>query len=212
VAVDGAALGPLPGSRWLYLLSVDGAGEFSTAEVVDLLAIGLSAGPEAAGEADLARFRQGLDALGDKLRGVSFLAAKKFAGILPRRLFERDVDRLVEGDFGLEYLVVAINEAFDPTADSAKTPPKTFGPREIGPGQYRLDLKEALAQNPDLTSKKILKPFFLSTKFDQLEISCDHAPRWLPEAAAELGLRLISQKEPDGETVILTKVPGSSEF
>jgi hypothetical protein len=51
---------------------------------------------------------------------------------------------------------------------------------------FRLDLSAALAARPDLTSKKILRPFLDRAAFLELRVLFDHLPPWLE---AELGAR-----------------------
>ncbi|MDR1608681.1 MAG: hypothetical protein LBT38_09795 [Deltaproteobacteria bacterium] len=199
VALDGAILGELPGAPRLYILAREISGEFRTEEIVDLAALGLC---QAGSQADVGEFTRGIGLLLAKLKGVGFMAAKKFSGILPGRLIASDIPYLMEGDFGLDSLAAAINEALDP----AKTlQPKKVEPRPIRAGHYYLDLKKALLEDPDLSSKKILNPFFKEVKFQKLILKCDHQPRWLPEAAKQLGYAYEYAQEPDGLIVTLTR-------
>lgn len=61
-------------------------------------------------------------------------------------------------------------------------------------GVYFLDLKKALATNPALSSKKILKPFLQDKKFDVLNVHCDHVPRWFETDLKSMGLNSTTNK------------------
>ncbi|MDR0548405.1 MAG: hypothetical protein LBI10_03195 [Deltaproteobacteria bacterium] len=203
VAVRGAALGPLPGSPRLYVLVADAYRELETLEVVDLEALGL--GEVASfGAGAVEKFQNGLLELGQKIQGTSILVAEKFAGILPSRLVAKDVKNLLEGDFGLDYLTTAINMALNLNKNEEE--PKKIEPLATGPGQYFLDLKAALAKEPDLSSKKILRPFLQTVNFKELTIKCDHAPPWLPLETAKMGYDLMIEKGEDEVTLFLKKV------
>ncbi len=56
-------------------------------------------------------------------------------------------------------------------------------------GKFFLNLKAALDADPNLTSKKILLPFLLSKDFRELEVICDHIPRWFKEEFEKQGLQ-----------------------
>ncbi|MDR2423076.1 MAG: hypothetical protein LBE01_06825 [Deltaproteobacteria bacterium] len=209
VAASGARLGPLPGSERLYVLAADQFGRLSTVEAIDLAALGLDRGPDEVGgdspTEGVARFRDGLDELVARLTGVSFVAAAKFAGIVPHRLLAQSSRLLVEADFRLDFLAKAIDEAFAGADEGPAVPPTK--PREVSPGRYFLDLKAALAQDPELSSKKILQPFFRETKFEELTIKFDHLPPWLPEAAQKMGYGHRVVQGPEGALVTLAKEP-----
>lgn len=56
------------------------------------------------------------------------------------------------------------------------------------PGIYFINLKTALSNDPNLSSKKILLPFITNEKFKALEIICDHIPKWFDSEFEKLGL------------------------
>ena len=66
-------------------------------------------------------------------------------------------------------------------------------------GVYSLDLVTALEENPDLSSKMILRPFLQSTPFTELTIICRHVPNWLLQEQA----LAVSHKQ-RGEYLIVT--------
>ncbi|KXL53134.1 iron only nitrogenase protein AnfO [Anaerotignum neopropionicum] len=47
------------------------------------------------------------------------------------------------------------------------------------PGVYFFDLMKAQEKYPELTSKKVLKPFFDTVPFMELSLICAHMPPWL---------------------------------
>jgi Fe-only nitrogenase accessory protein AnfO len=63
-----------------------------------------------------------------------------------------------------------------------------------GSGSYFLDLRASLNAYPDLTTKKILRPFFDGTSFSELKVIYDHLPPWLPQ---ELKTRKLSWDSED---------------
>jgi hypothetical protein len=66
-------------------------------------------------------------------------------------------------------------------------------PVEIRPGYFSVDLTEVMAHRASLNSQQVLLPFFQNTKFDELEILCEHVPKWL---ARELpGLKLKTEEK-----------------
>ncbi len=76
-------------------------------------------------------------------------------------------------------------------------------PRETSEGGvYYFDLAAALKENPDMSSKKLLKEFFDSVPFIQLRLKVDHLPPWI-----ENDERFdISSKDSDqGKKVVITK-------
>jgi hypothetical protein len=79
--------------------------------------------------------------------------------------------------------------------------------REPGSGAYYLDLRLALNANPDLTTKKVLRPFFQSTSFTELDFVYDHFPPWLPGELKALG---YAYKSFDLKSGVLVRVYGGA--
>lgn len=61
-------------------------------------------------------------------------------------------------------------------------------------GVYLINLKKALALNPTLSSKKILKPFLQERNYEVLEVLCDHIPRWFDTDFKVMGLTSTTLK------------------
>ncbi|MDR2745387.1 MAG: hypothetical protein LBB66_09405 [Desulfovibrio sp.] len=72
------------------------------------------------------------------------------------------------------------------SAPAISAPPSY--PVEISPGVYQCDLMDILREYPNLSSKKILRPFFSGTPFVELRIACGHVPPWLLPELEERGL------------------------
>ncbi|MDR2352106.1 MAG: hypothetical protein LBF22_02910, partial [Deltaproteobacteria bacterium] len=69
---------------------------------------------------------------------------------------------------------------------------------EPGSGIFYLNVLQTINAYPDLSTKKILRPFFKKEKFKELIFIYDHFPPWLPEVLTSLGLCWKCQKLPDG--------------
>lgn len=50
---------------------------------------------------------------------------------------------------------------------------------KVSDGYYYLDLEKLELTNPELTSKKAIRPFMKKTDFKTLEVHCCHVPPWL---------------------------------
>ena len=54
-------------------------------------------------------------------------------------------------------------------------------------GDFRLNMKEILPKNPQLTSKSILIPYLKNGEFDRLDVICSHVPKWFNKDLGALG-------------------------
>lgn len=68
---------------------------------------------------------------------------------------------------------------------------------ELRPGFFHTDLREVMKGNTSYNSKQILLPFIKKQKFSQLEMLCDHVPKWLEKEQTELGIRISIEKYKD---------------
>ena len=73
-------------------------------------------------------------------------------------------------------------------------------------GVYSVNLIELMHQGVPLISREILIPFFETTSFTRLEITCDHLPRWFEFELPQLSLRLESTKKISGSSDIVAVV------
>ncbi|WP_413721682.1 Fe-only nitrogenase accessory protein AnfO [Sodalis sp. RH23] len=67
-----------------------------------------------------------------------------------------------------------------------------------GAGEYCLNLIDALKSDGALTSKQVLLPFFRAGAFKQIDITCDHVPKWFKHELPALKLALTVAQQPDG--------------
>ncbi|GAB6037578.1 Fe-only nitrogenase accessory protein AnfO [Fundidesulfovibrio butyratiphilus] len=77
----------------------------------------------------------------------------------------------------------------------------------VGEGHYRIDLASALDKDPRLNSRMVLVPILEGSRFARLEIVCDHVPRWLPAAVADLNLKAEYTDTEQGVTVDVSFPP-----
>ncbi|MFT4143091.1 MAG: Fe-only nitrogenase accessory protein AnfO [Mobilitalea sp.] len=89
-----------------------------------------------------------------------------------------------------------IKEMIQKASNEAATSTKTdlaltnFFVEEIDqPGYYNFNLKSALLQYPELSSKKLLKPFLKKRDFKELNILCDHCPKWFETELHSMALQ-----------------------
>ena len=73
--------------------------------------------------------------------------------------------------------------------------PQVIG--DIRDGKYRINLADAMNNNP-FTSKQILLPFLTETAFQRLEVICEHIPRWFEKEFYALKLNLRIENSADG--------------
>ena len=69
----------------------------------------------------------------------------------------------------------------------------------LGDGHYRINLADILARYRDANSMDVLVPLMEGTRFDSLEILCDHLPRWFDAKLRELNMEADIQ--PSGRGV-----------
>ena len=70
---------------------------------------------------------------------------------------------------------------------------------KVNDGYYYLDLEKLELTNPELSSKKAIRPFMEKTEFEVLEVHCCHVPPWLIQdnEANKVSMRIekISNKD-----------------
>lgn len=74
----------------------------------------------------------------------------------------------------------------DPGSDLDEIKPVLVGDDDSG--HFRLDLVRLLQDDPGLNSWDILIPFLTGTLFRQLDLVCDHIPRWFSRAMRALDM------------------------
>ncbi|MDR2349031.1 MAG: hypothetical protein LBF41_00195 [Deltaproteobacteria bacterium] len=146
--------------------------------------------------------------LNDPACKASALAAAAFPGI-SRDVLSRAGFTLYELESFDEGVLDGILENDGKGEDlSEEVAPSEPFERESGSGEYFLDMRLALNAHPELTSKKMLRPFLDTAKFVSLKVVCDHLPPWLPP---ELKLRKLSWDSEDlRDGVVVAIFPGEA--
>ncbi|MFW2491589.1 Fe-only nitrogenase accessory AnfO family protein [Clostridium chromiireducens] len=65
-------------------------------------------------------------------------------------------------------------------------------------GNYKLDLYKILQSNEKITSKQIIIPFLKKENVKNLEIICDHIPKWFDKLLLEIGFNYQVSSHTDG--------------
>jgi Fe-only nitrogenase accessory protein AnfO len=69
-------------------------------------------------------------------------------------------------------------------------------PEDLGGGHLRIDVAAAMRVVPGLNSRQILMPVLEGGAFSEVEVICDHLPRWFERKIADLGLEASSETLP----------------
>ena len=83
----------------------------------------------------------------------------------------------------------------------------TSRPREIAPGRFFLDMCEAKITDPLFTARESILVFVETAPFEQLQIKCDHEPRWLPSFALVTGLEMEKEELESGLMLVTVRQP-----
>lgn len=87
----------------------------------------------------------------------------------------------------------------------------TSRPREIAPGRFFLDMGEAKLTDPLFTARESILVFFETTPFIQLQIKCDHEPRWLASFLLVTGLTVEREDLESGLSLVTVRHPAEHE-
>lgn len=80
-------------------------------------------------------------------------------------------------------------------------------PRETAPGRFFLDMCAAKLTDPLFTARESILVFVETTPFEQLQIRCDHEPRWLPSFALVTGLEMTKEELESGLMLVTVRQP-----
>lgn len=69
--------------------------------------------------------------------------------------------------------------------------------KEGGPGHYHINLIRSLAAS-GMNSRQLLLPFIREASFCQLEVICDHLPKWFERELASQGIAVAITANEDG--------------
>jgi Fe-only nitrogenase accessory protein AnfO len=74
-----------------------------------------------------------------------------------------------------------------------------FAPRKMDElGNYKLDLYKLLHSDSKVTSKQIIIPFLKEQTIRNLEVVCDHIPKWFDRLLKEMGFTYLISSQKDG--------------
>ncbi len=76
-------------------------------------------------------------------------------------------------------------------------------------GNYSMDMIAVQKAYPEMSSKKILLPFFRNTLFNSLKINCSHVMPWLENYLEQSNLRMSISRKPEYYTLNITHEIGS---
>lgn len=76
------------------------------------------------------------------------------------------------------------------------------------PGHFRVDLRNAMGRPGAHTSKEVLLPFLTENNFRQLEVLCDHVPKWFARVLPEYQLTSKEENRDDFVQVIIYPLKG----
>lgn len=81
-------------------------------------------------------------------------------------------------------------------ASSCDTEIEVPPPEDLGDGLLKVDIAAVMRKLPGLNSRQILIPVLEGGGFRELEVICDHLPRWFGAKLAQLGLDYTSETMP----------------
>jgi Fe-only nitrogenase accessory protein AnfO len=141
-----------------------------------------------AGVSGLCGMRKRLSEYIEALGPVKALLALGFPGVT-RDVLTRNGYVLYETEIFEKGILEEIAEHLESGSLEEEEIPVAPYETVAGSGLFHLDLRKALNANPDLTTKKILRPFFQAVKFKELSFIYDHVPPWLPGELRAMGYK-----------------------
>jgi hypothetical protein len=145
-----------------------------------------------------------LKSLADELSKATCVAGASFSGLAYDALLKTGTVLCEMPEFEPAWLDAILEAAIDPSweDETASLTPVESPP---GSGVFELDLAAALAAAPELSSKRILRPFLENVPFLELKVLFDHFPPWLKDELGRrgLGCRLDNR----GSGVLMTISP-----
>ena len=133
--------------------------------------------------------RRYLSEVGDWLSDCRSFVVKRMRGV-HLAAFESLQVSFWEIDGFPENYFDCIQQSQNQQAVQTQAPPEEIAkPVEQKPGYYFVDLRDIMSHKTALSSKTVLKPFLKETNFVQLEIVCNHVPKWFESELPDLNLR-----------------------
>lgn len=136
--------------------------------------------------------RNCLSDVGNWLADCKLLIVKRIRGIHYLAL-ERFQISLLEIDGYPEDFLKHIEDCANHRRTEEIVPTEAIAIHERRPGYYYIDLKDVMSGKTSYSSKQVLMPFFKENKFIQLEIICEHVPKWFAKELPNLNLNYDSQ-------------------
>lgn len=116
------------------------------------------------------------------IRGIHYLALERF------QISMLEIDGYPE-DF-----LKHIEDCTKHKRTEEKVPTEAIAIHERQPGYYYIDLKDVMSGKTSYSSKQVLLPFFNEQEFIQLEVICEHVPKWFDKELPNLNLNYDAQK------------------
>ncbi len=139
-------------------------------------------------------------------RSCQYLVGSEIVGI-PYHTLCRTGLEVFEADEISKALFDAIFEDFIAEQNVMEEETDIIPPRPIptdDEGNYYLDFRKAIKYHPDLSSKKMLLPFFENDLFYSLVIQCDHLMPWLEHYVEENALNMEAKQESGACQILIT--------
>jgi Fe-only nitrogenase accessory protein AnfO len=136
--------------------------------------------------------RNCLGDVGDWLNDCKLLIVKRIRGIHYLAL-ERFQISMMEIDGYPQDFLKHLEDCSNQRKPEAKVPTEPVAIHERQPGYYYIDLQDVMSGKTSYSSKQVLLPFLKEQPFIQLEIICEHVPKWFDKELPDLNLHYDAQ-------------------
>ncbi len=147
---------------------------------------------------DYISFRKRLQDSIKWLADVKIVILKQISGIA-FTIYEGGLFSIWEmsGDPTKYYSYVAENELAARKKRADELQVQAVEPQLIERGKYFIDLQQAM-ESSQFSTKQVLMPFLKRGMFHELEVVCDHIPKWFDREFDEMLLEMTSEKLDNG--------------
>lgn len=154
------------------------------------------------GKSSLKELRTTITDMIEKIDGCKVFVAKEIAGQM-YSVLEANKFTIFESDGQpeqfLQSVIEALTENVSPQQPPIATEEKKLFEKINCHGKYYVNIIDAMNADSSLSSKKILLPFLNKKDFSQLDVVCDHIPKWFDEEIKNLGMTLTTAKTGDSQ-------------